>query len=367
MIGRVSVIMPATREDHVVEETIRSLTDVLYVCSAELLVVDNTRYATLERVVNANAQNVRYVHEPVVGLLSARHRGFEQAKGDLLVYIDDDVTVNKTWLTGIVEAFKDSEVHLVGGRCLPLYEVPPPAWIKSHFTTTITDGWHCSWLSLIDQGDRVKDCEPDFVFGLNFAIRKSTLVELGGFHPDCVPEFLQYIQGDGETGLTRKLHERGLRAVYQPKASLQHRIPASRLTPLYFCKRAFYQGICDSYTRLRALYRRSLPSAWVSTVLREVSERTREYLRRVQYYHNLGPVPSSETDINELGDWVRKAVARSEIAGRMFHFEAVRRQPELVDWIKRDDYWDYTHPDIALDACAIRAWALNRCNVPLRW
>lgn len=82
--------MPATREQSVVSETIQSLSSVVDDNRVEVLVIDNTAHASLKGVeqVFGDRPNIRWVHEPVAGLLSARHRGLLESRGDLLVYID---------------------------------------------------------------------------------------------------------------------------------------------------------------------------------------------------------------------------------------------------------------------------------------
>jgi hypothetical protein len=74
---------------------------------------------------------------------------------------------------------------------------------------------------------------------------------LEGFHPDCLPPDLQKFQGDGETGLTMKAEKLGLVAVYNPKIMLYHLVSEERMTLEYFKKRAFYQGICNSFYDIR--------------------------------------------------------------------------------------------------------------------
>ena len=52
---------------------------------------------TLEVVRSAAAAHgqhcIRYLSEPVTGLLSGRHRGVAEAEGDLLVFVDDDIVI----------------------------------------------------------------------------------------------------------------------------------------------------------------------------------------------------------------------------------------------------------------------------------
>ena len=139
----------------------------------------------------------------------------------------------------------------MGGRNLPKFEVEPPAWLESFWDATPAGGRSCGWLSLLDLGESEREIDPNYVWGLNFAIRKRALHDLGGFHPDLIPPELQRFQGDGETGLTMKARSHCYRAVYQPKATIYHFIPASRMTPEYFEQRAYYQAVCDSYSNIR--------------------------------------------------------------------------------------------------------------------
>lgn len=86
--------------------------------------------------------------------------------------------VDPDWLSSIAQSFTDKSVHLVGGKCLPLYEIEPPKWTKDLWEP-IPDGKMCVAFSLIEQGELIKETNPNYVFGVNFSIRKETLLKLG--------------------------------------------------------------------------------------------------------------------------------------------------------------------------------------------
>lgn len=69
------------------------------------------------------------------------------------------------------------------------------------------------WLSLLDIGQDVPNIDPNYIWGLNFSIRKQTMYDCGGFHPDLVPAYLQCWQGDGETGLTKKIKKNSAQTI----------------------------------------------------------------------------------------------------------------------------------------------------------
>ena len=188
--------------------------------------------------------------EPIHGLLAGRHRGFRQATGDILIYIDDDVRLPEGWLEAILEPFVDPSVHLVGCRYLPEYEVEPPNWLEQLWTKD-SEGRHLSALSLLDYGTETKEIDPIMIWGLCYAIRRETLVKLGGFHPDAYPWELRRYRGDGETAPSALAKQLKLKAMYQGKTAVYHQVPKSRMTVEYFERRAYLHGISDSYTSIR--------------------------------------------------------------------------------------------------------------------
>ncbi len=220
----------------------------------EIIVVDNGSTDQTKNVcikAQKDLSHLQYYYNSEPGLLTGRHYGAELANGEILVFLDDDVILNDQYINGICETFKDSDVQLATGPSLPKYEIEPPNWLE-YFWDKASDGKYCVWLSLLDLGKEIKAIDPNFVWGLNFCIRKKTLLALGGFHPDCIPASLQRFQGDGETGLTIKAIEKNYLALYNPKLQLFHQVTKDRLTLTYFKKRAFYQGVCNSFSNIRS-------------------------------------------------------------------------------------------------------------------
>ena len=154
------------------------------------------------------------------------------------------------WLEAILEPFADPLVHLVGCRYLPEYEVEPPDWLEQLWTKD-SQGCHLSALSLLDYGTETKEIDPIMIWGLCYAIRRETLVKLGGFHPDAYPWELRRYRGDGETAPSALARQLKLKALYQGKTAVYHQVPKSRMTVEYFERRAYLQGISDSYTSIR--------------------------------------------------------------------------------------------------------------------
>lgn len=316
----------------------------------ELIVVDNNvdngLSADLASYCSQWTGRLRYVREPSPGLSSARHRGAAEARGELLTFIDDDVEISDTWLAAIQRAFEDPAVAMVGGPSIPKFTCSIPDWFWGYMTPTPYGGWMNSWLSLLDIGKDVEDINPNYIWGLNFSIRKKVLYDCGGFHPDLVPAKLQRWQGDGETGLTAKVMASGLRAVYRQDALLWHLCGPDRLTTEYFKKRAFFQGVCDSFTRIRA---GADPTAAAKPSVSPPSpppsaslyQRARQWAGRGIRSRFSTPSPQAKPCPWEASSSaVKQLTSRAYEEGWAFHQRAAAEDPALVAWARRKDFFD---------------------------
>jgi hypothetical protein len=125
------------------------------------------------------------------------------------------------------------------------------------------------------------------------------------------PELLRY-RGDGETHVARYVAELGLKALYHPKASVHHLVPTDRMSEDYFVKRAFHQGISDSYTEIRS--HKSTPFRKVRVF--EVALRLLPVLKMIR----------------------QARIRIGYVQGYCYHQEQVREDPDLYDWVIRETY-----------------------------
>jgi glycosyltransferase involved in cell wall biosynthesis len=317
-----SIIIPTAGRGQTLPNALRSAHDECQSVDdpTEVIVIDNNIDKELVRCIRLQCEaadgSIRYVREASPGLTTARHRGAEEASGDLLVFLDDDVTLGRGWLRGMLDGFADTSVGIVGGPSIPRFDGSVPSWFWHFVTPSRYGGWQCTWVSLLDIGKPVEDIHPNYIWGLNFGIRGSVLRELGGFHPDLVPTHLQRWQGDGETGLTMKAYEAGVKARYVPEALLYHYVGPDRLTTRYFERRARYQGICDSFTQIRA---GKLPADVVP---------------------NASPSPKRDGRLWErFASEVCTLIDQAYMEGFEYHRREAADDPRLVEWARRETFW----------------------------
>ena len=209
-------------------------------CPFEVLVVDNASTDSTPAVVTAAAAAadapIRYLHEPRSGKSYALNTAVEHARGDVLVLTDDDVLPAPGWLAAYRRAFAEPAADFVVGRILPLWEASPPRWLTPalYGVLAIPDGG--TEQRPIARGTN----EHIMPLGANMAIRRHVVERVGGWNPD-----LGKLEGTLRTGedheFALEMLAAGFTGVYEPAASVRHRVPADRLRLAYFA-RWFYDN-----------------------------------------------------------------------------------------------------------------------------
>jgi glycosyltransferase involved in cell wall biosynthesis len=205
--------------------------------SWELLVVDNNSKddtaAVVESFRNAAGIRCRYLMEKNQGLSFARNLGIRHASGEIVVFTDDDVLVDRHWLKNIRDAFgRDDDVACVGGKILPFWEVPPPAWVKGELLNI---------LALCDLGAEEKRLSEIRIWGANLSFRASILRKYGGFDTEFGHKGGKLYGGE-ETRYLQELINGGEKILYCPDVLVHHCIPEFRLRKRYFRKWYFDKG-----------------------------------------------------------------------------------------------------------------------------
>ncbi|MBW4650313.1 MAG: glycosyltransferase [Kastovskya adunca ATA6-11-RM4] len=98
---------------------LRSLVDQESLRQVEVIVVDNHPTSGLTPPVVAEFPEVILVSEPRQGVAYARNAGIIVSKGDIVVTVDDDVTIFPDWLEKLIAPFARADVMTVSGNILP--------------------------------------------------------------------------------------------------------------------------------------------------------------------------------------------------------------------------------------------------------
>lgn len=203
----------------------------------EIIVVDNASTDQTRELCEGyrDIDNFRYIYEEEAGLTIARNLGLIEAKGKYVGFLDDDAIASREWLERIVHAFETitPPPASVGGKILPIWEVPKPEWFPDDKT---------SLLSILDYGERPIIIKyPRVLFGTNMAFLRDALLDVGGFSTNLGRKKNNLLSGE-EVDIFKKFKEKKLPVFYQPDITVSHLIPKERLTEKWLYRRLYWTG-----------------------------------------------------------------------------------------------------------------------------
>ncbi len=238
-----SIIIPTYNRAFLLEKSIISLQKQNYPSSLyEIVIVDNASFDNTKKIaekfLSSENPSIRYMYEQNPGSNFARNTGAFHAKGNILVFIDDDAFADPSWLYWLSQAFlENDDILVVNGKIELEWEKPKPAWIPQKYESYLGCNSH-----LGSNKRDIKISEP--VFEGNLAIRRNEFFLAKGFDIQYGMVASKIGANDG-TRLIDQLHRLG-KVIYQPEAIVYHFVPVSKTQPSYFLKRGFYQGIGDA-------------------------------------------------------------------------------------------------------------------------
>ena len=211
----------------------------------EVLVVDNNSTDRTRDVVQSFCcryeGRFRYLFEPTPGKSHALNAGIRDSRGEIIAFVDDDVTVEPAWLHNLTACFEVPAWSGSSGRTRPANPVSLPRW----FTITGPYSLGGAVAALFDLGDQAGELrEPPF--GANMAFRKSSFKKYGGFRTDLGPSPANQIRNE-DTEFGRRLLAAGERLFYAPSAVVYHPLSEKRLSKKFIL--SWFYDLGRAYVR----------------------------------------------------------------------------------------------------------------------
>lgn len=216
----------------------------------EILAINNNSTDNTADVLAQLAQlpgpALRWVTEPVQGIVAARNRGIAEAMdSDILVYIDDD----EIPLPGLIEAAADAILNegaeCVGGRVeIDFTTIPRPSWLDDEiagFLGHLNHGESAFWIE--------SDTTP--VWSGNVAYDMRLFRNDPSLRFDKRFDRVGNVVGGGSDAIMfRTLLERKARIRYRPEMAVLHAVETWRLTRRYFLKLHYRAGLRQGEFRM---------------------------------------------------------------------------------------------------------------------
>jgi glycosyltransferase involved in cell wall biosynthesis len=247
----------------------------------EYLLIDNASDDVLEQRVDLSWQpNARLVREEKLGLTHARLRGIREARGELLVFVDDDNVLDADFLE---ESLKIAErwpmLGSWSGQTRPEFETTPPEWTKRYWGNLVIRSLDSDSWSNLPNLPETMPC------GAGLCVRRAVAMHYDKLHANGQREFFLDRAGDsllsaGDNDLAACACDIGLGVGLFKSLGLVHLIAASRLEEQYLLR--LIEGIAYSgvvFRSFRAADLSSYEPRWTraaADLLRQMRMNSRE-------------------------------------------------------------------------------------------
>lgn len=203
---KLSIIIPTYNRHTILEKTLKYLGQLSH-RSCEIIVVDQSE-KFFEKTRWESNPKIRYFHVQFRGLPRARNFGLSKARGDIIIFCDDDIIPTQHWLEAHEKNYDDPLVGGVAGRIIENNGESHARDVgKIHrFTGRQTDNFNSDIPGEVDHG-----------MGCNLSFRADVLSELHGFDTRFGgTAFLE------ETDACLRMKKLGYQLMFEPAATVIH-------------------------------------------------------------------------------------------------------------------------------------------------
>lgn len=244
----ISVLIPTYNRNDLLTKTLDSLC-ALKTGSLqwEVILIDNAADGATWKLAETYRKRLSliYLIEPRQGKSHALNTGLKVARGEWLIFTDDDISCQDDWLTELWKgARRFRQHHIFGGAVTPL---GPGGKSLLYLESRLCRLFY----GMTDTSTAEGPCSPYKVYGANMMIRRDILRNLtrrkslsppgSVFDTRLGPKGSDYLTGC-ETDLLLKLEKDGHVPVFLPQARVNHQIREEQTTNEWLEHRAFLSG-----------------------------------------------------------------------------------------------------------------------------
>jgi GT2 family glycosyltransferase/glycosyltransferase involved in cell wall biosynthesis len=211
---RASIVVPVYNHFHHTRTCLQALAACTDAAPFEVIVVDDgSSDETQERL--QSLEGLRYVRNPRnLGFIGACNAGAAQARGEFLIFLNNDTAAQPGWIDALLRTFDEHErVGLAGAKL-----VYPDGRLQEAGGIVFSDASGWNYGRFDDPADPRYNYvrEVDYCSGAAIAIRKPLFDGFGGFDSHYAPAYYE------DTDLAMKVRAAGLRVLYQPASTVVH-------------------------------------------------------------------------------------------------------------------------------------------------
>tara|TARA_B100000315_G_C14558531_1_gene579366 strand:+ start:1205 stop:2152 length:948 start_codon:yes stop_codon:yes gene_type:complete len=199
---KASIVIPVYNAENTIGATLKAL-KLQTEKDFEVIVVDDGSIDKTKEIVSKHS--VRLIFQEHLGPAAARNRGVENAKGDIIVFIDSDCIPTNNWLVQMLLPFEEPGIIGVQGK----YMTKQTGLISRFVQLEIDNRYErmAKWKYI------------DFIGSYSAAYRKSALLSVHGFDEEFP------IASGEDSDLSYRLSKKGLKMLFNNKAIVYHLHP----------------------------------------------------------------------------------------------------------------------------------------------
>jgi len=202
----VSLIIPTYMREDLLVQTLECAINQEYT-NYEIIVIDQTPAHSQNTIdfLHSVRRKIKLIPSSPPSVTAARNTGVRAARGEIIVFIDDDTSFSSDFLQNHVENYK-KKCDFVQGRIIEkgCKDYPKPVWLSRLGNFSGSD--FCT-----------RDGITNNITGCNFSFRRSMFDALGGFD-----EFFQGIAVCEDSDFAYRAYKKGFKGCFSSRAVLTH-------------------------------------------------------------------------------------------------------------------------------------------------
>lgn len=253
MIPRLSVIIPTRNRADSLKALLDSIDNSERVSGIDLEVIvinngssDRTRELLAHQASLPREYQLLALEENLPGKSKAINRGLDVARGDILMIVDDDVSLHPNCLAKHVEAYEQNSYSAIQGKVLPGKgpegESADPRRLREYN------------IPLIDYGSKMVEIRG--LTGTNMSFQRKVLETVGRFDIRLGPGASGFSE---DTEFSMRVRRKGFKIGYTPHAIVYHELNPGRYGRAYNRDVQYRKGFSRSLYRHDSLLFKVIP------------------------------------------------------------------------------------------------------------
>lgn len=211
---KVSIVIPVYNQFDYTHACIKSIINTVKDVSYEIIIGDDMSTDATKKIKKYISGVKVNINKTDHGFLMNCNRAAKLAKGEFIVFLNNDTQVHEEWLSSLVELIEsDDKIGMVGSKLVypdgSLQEAGGIIWSDA-------SGWNYGRNQNADMPEYNYVRECDYISGASIMISKSLWDEIGGFDERFKPAYCE------DSDLAFEVRKRGYKVMYQPKSVVTH-------------------------------------------------------------------------------------------------------------------------------------------------